>query len=40
MTPEIVFPAVNLRALGPILAVSVAALVVLLLDLLPRRKRI
>ena len=39
MTPEIVFPAVNLRALGPILAVSGAALVVLLLDLLPPRER-
>ena len=39
MTEAIVFPAVNLRALAPVLVLAGAALLVLLLDLLPPRDR-
>jgi NADH-quinone oxidoreductase subunit N len=39
MTEPIVFPAVNLRALAPLLVLAGAALLVLLLDLLPPRDR-
>ena len=39
MTPPIVFPAVNLHALAPVLVLAGAALLVLLLDLLPPRDR-
>ncbi len=39
MTPALVFPAIDLRAIAPALVLSVAAVVVMLLDLLPPRDR-
>jgi len=39
MTGALVFPAIDLRAIGPALVLSVAAVVALLLDLLPPRDR-
>ena len=39
MTDAVVFPAISLRAMGPILTLVVAAFVVLLLDLLPPHDR-
>lgn len=38
MTPALIPPAINLRAIGPVLILSVTALVLLVLDLLPPRK--
>src|SRR4029450_4727150 len=38
MTPALIPPAINLRAIGPVLILSLTALVLLLLDLLPPRK--
>ena len=36
---EIVFPAIDLRAIGPVLALAVTGLVLLVLDILPPRDR-
>jgi NADH-quinone oxidoreductase subunit N len=39
MTPALVFPAIDLRTIAPMLALAVTAAVVMLLDLLPPRER-
>ncbi len=39
MTGALVFPAVDLRAIGPALVLAITGVVVLLLDLLPPRDR-
>ncbi len=39
MTGALVFPAIDLHAIGPVLVLSITAVVVLLLDLLPPRDR-
>ena len=36
---EIVFPAIDLRAIGPVVALAVTGLVLLVLDILPPRHR-
>ncbi|HEV8441582.1 MAG TPA: NADH-quinone oxidoreductase subunit N [Methylomirabilota bacterium] len=39
MTPALVFPAIDLRAIGPVLVLSATAILVMLLDLVPPRDR-
>src|SRR5688572_27243484 len=39
MTPALIPPAISLRAIGPVLILSVTALVLLVIDLLPPRNR-
>ena len=39
MTPALVFPAIDLRAIGPALVLAITAVVLMLLDLLPPRNR-
>jgi NADH-quinone oxidoreductase subunit N len=39
VTPALVFPAIDLRAIGPVLVLSATAILVMLLDLVPPRDR-